>query len=108
MRVDDRHLTGDQAVQSGKTLNPQEVERLNESRQKDSRPAAAADKVELSDLTGGLTRALDAARQQRVSRMEKLAEDYAAGRYQADVQAVSRALVAEMRAAGATYGPPKT
>jgi anti-sigma28 factor (negative regulator of flagellin synthesis) len=108
MRVDDRHLTGDQAVQSGKTLNPQEVERLNESRRAESRPAAAADKVELSNLTGGLTRALEAAAQQRASRMEKLAEEYAAGRYQVDAQAVSRAIVAEMRAAGPSGGKAET
>ena len=107
MRVDDRHLTGDQAIQSGKALNPHEVERLNESKHPSSGPSAATDKVELSNLTDGLTRALDAAAKQRIGRMEKLAEEYAAGRYQVDAQEVSRAIVAEMRAAGAAQGSPE-
>jgi len=98
MRVEDRYLTGSQAVQSGKTVNPQEVERLNEAKPPESRPAASTDRVELSELTGGLTHALEAAAQQRVSLVERLAQEHAAGRYQVDAMAVSRAMVAEMRA----------
>jgi anti-sigma28 factor (negative regulator of flagellin synthesis) len=49
-------------------------------------------------LTGGLARALEADASQRQVRVEKLADDYTAGRYQVDSMAVSKAMVAEMRA----------
>jgi len=104
MRVEDRHLAGNQAVQSGKTANPQEVERLNESRQADSRSTRNADHVELSTLTGGLARALEASAQKRAGQVERLAQEHAAGRYQVDAREVSRAIIAEMRAAGAGDG----
>ncbi|MFB3776045.1 MAG: flagellar biosynthesis anti-sigma factor FlgM [Bryobacteraceae bacterium] len=98
MRVDDRHLAGNQAVQSGKTASPQEIERLNEPRQAESRSTGGSDRVELSNLTGGLARALEAIAQQKASQVERLAQDYASGRYQVDAREVSRAMVAEMRA----------
>lgn len=105
MRVDDRHIAGNQTVQSGKTANPQEVERLNESRQAESRPASGHDRVELSRLTGGLARALEVMAKDKASQVERLAQDYASGRYQVDAREVSRAIVAEMRAFGAGPGP---
>jgi hypothetical protein len=101
MRVDDRHLTGNQAAQSGKTANPQEVERLNEPRQADSRPSGNADRVELSTLTGGLAHALEVLELRRTNQVELLAHEYGAGRYQVDAREVSRAMITEMRAAGA-------
>jgi hypothetical protein len=112
MRVDDRHVVGSQAVQSGKTSNMQEVERLSESRPPDSRAGVGADRVELSDLTGGLVRALGRSASERASRMERLAQEYGEGRYQAHSLAVSRAILDEMRAAGNEAiakqpGPPK-
>ncbi|HSW51467.1 MAG TPA: flagellar biosynthesis anti-sigma factor FlgM [Bryobacteraceae bacterium] len=104
MRVDDRHLTGNQAAQSGKTANPQEVERPNESRQAESRATGGSDRVELSSLTGGLARSLEASAQQKAGQVERLSRDYASGRYQVDAREVSRAMIAEMRAAGAASG----
>jgi hypothetical protein len=100
MRVDDRQLAGSQAAQSGKASAAQEVERRGSSRQLDSRRAGGADRVELSDLTGGLARTLQASATERANRIEQLGRDVSAGRYRPDPAAVSRAIVAEMRAAG--------
>jgi len=100
MRVDDRNLAGSQAAQSGQANQAQQVERSNESKPAEGRSAGSTDRVELSDLTGDLARAMQAAGRERAGRMERLAQDYAAGRYQVDARAVSRAIVAEMNARG--------
>jgi len=100
MRVDDRNLAGSQAAQSGQANQAQQIERSNESKPVESRSAGNADRVELSALTGDLARTLEAAGRERADRKERLAEEYAAQRYQVDARAVSRAMVAEMRAAG--------
>ena len=100
MRVDDRNLAGSQAAQSGQANQAHQVERASESKPAEGRPAGSSDRVELSDLTGGLARALEAAGRQRPARVERLAEEYAAGRYQVDARAVSRAIVAEMNSRG--------
>jgi anti-sigma28 factor (negative regulator of flagellin synthesis) len=100
MRIDDRNLSGNQAAQTGKTDQAQELARLAESKARDTQGAAGADRVELSDLTGGLARALEADASQRRARVEGLAADYAAGRYQVDARAVSQAIIAETLAAG--------
>jgi hypothetical protein len=78
----------------------QEVERLSESRPLDSRLGVGADRMELSDLTGGLALALGRTASERASRVERLAQEFAERRYQADPLAVSRAILEEMRAAG--------
>ena len=106
MRVDDRQLAGNQAAQSGKASAAQEVERRGDSRQIDSRLAGGADRVELSDLTGGLARALQASASERAARVERLGQDVSEGRYRPDPAAVSRAIVAEMRAAGHAQPDP--
>lgn len=100
MRVDDRNLAGSQAAQSGQANQAQQVERASESKPAEGRPAGGADRVELSGLAGDMARALQAAGQERAARMERLAEEYAAGRYRVDARAVSRAIVAEMNAPG--------
>jgi anti-sigma28 factor (negative regulator of flagellin synthesis) len=100
MRVDDRHLTGTQAAESGRTSNTPAIERAGDSRNSESRPAAAAaDRVELSGLTGGLGRALQAAASERTARVEKLSRQYALGNYDVDSKALSRAMASQMRAA---------
>jgi anti-sigma28 factor (negative regulator of flagellin synthesis) len=104
MRVDDRHLTGSQAAQSGKANQAQEIERQGESKATGSHSSSSSDQVQLSELISGLGRALETAGTERANRMEQLAGEYAAGRYQVDSRAVSRAIVAEMRAAGAEPG----
>lgn len=112
MRVEDRQLAGNQAAQSEKAAAAQEIERRGESRQLDSRRTGGADRVELSDLTGGLAHALQVSAAQRTDRVERLGQDVSAGRYRPSPIAVSRAIVAEMRAAGHSQpagqasGPP--
>jgi hypothetical protein len=56
--------------------------------------------VELSALTGEVARALETAARGRAARIEQLAGDYAAGRYQPDPLAVSRAMLQETRVDG--------
>jgi anti-sigma28 factor (negative regulator of flagellin synthesis) len=103
MRIDDRNLMGNQAAQGSRSANTQGVERLQDARSPDSRPGTSSDLVELSELTGGLAKALEASSAARTARIEKLARDYALGNYRVDSKAVSRAILAEMQAAG----PPR-
>jgi hypothetical protein len=104
MRVDDRNITGHQALQTGKAAGAQELDRLNASKQAESRLTGTADRVEISALTGGLARTLEAYEKSRASRVESLAQSYAAGQYQAEPRAVSRAIIAETLAAGSGRG----
>ena len=99
MRIHNSDLSGNQTAQTGKTDQAQEIARLAESKVRDTR-VVGADRVELSDLTSGLARALKAGARLREERVERLAADYAAGRHKVDAMAVSKAMVAEMRASG--------
>jgi anti-sigma28 factor (negative regulator of flagellin synthesis) len=105
MRIDDRQLAGNQAAQSGKASAAQVVDHRGDSRQVDSRWGGAADRVEISDLTGGLARALQASSAERAGRVEQLQRSVSEGRYRPDSVATSRAIVAEMRAAGSGQAP---
>jgi anti-sigma28 factor (negative regulator of flagellin synthesis) len=100
MRIDDINPTGTSAAQPGKTPESQEVERGTESRWIDSRWKSGADQVDLSDLAGRLSRVLNMSAAERASRVEKLTDQYAQGRYHVDSLAVSRAILAEIREAG--------
>ena len=100
MRVDDRYLPGNQAAQTDKASGPHETGRSGGPKQADARWGGSPDQVELSDLTGWLAHALSVSAQQRAGRIEKLRQDHAEGRYRVDAAAVSRAMVAEMRAEG--------
>ena len=100
MRIDNRNLSGRQTAQVGKTDQAQDLTRLAESKASDTRGAAGADRVELSDLTSSLAQALRAGALQREDRVQGLAYDYAAGDYHVDAGAVSKAIVVEMLAYG--------
>jgi len=104
MRVDDRYMNSSQAIQPGKTSGAQEVDRQLEARSGDPRWGLTSDRVELSELTGGLARLLNAAARERAERVESLRQDYAAGRYQVNVAELSRKIAAAMRA-GASQPP---
>ena len=104
MRVDDRHLTGSQAAQPEKANQAQEIDRQGESKAAGGQAASGSDQVQLSELIAMLARALETAGSDRAGRMERLAGEYSAGRYQVDSQALSRAMLAEMGAAGAESG----
>lgn len=100
MKISDLNLTGNQAVESGKISNLQELKRQGESRPYEVRSGSGADRVELSDLTGGLAQALSSRASDRVARMEQLSRAVALGGQGSDPQAISRAMIAEMRSAG--------
>jgi hypothetical protein len=101
MKISDLNLTGNQAVDSGKISNLQELKRQGESRPYEVRSGSVgADRVELSDLTGGLAHALRSRASDRVARMEQLSRAAAVGGQRSDPQAISRAMIAEMRSAG--------
>jgi hypothetical protein len=53
-----------------------------------------------SDLTDQLADALERSVSQRAGRMERLIQEFAEGRYQTDLPAVSEAILEEMQAAG--------
>ncbi|MGQ9634498.1 MAG: flagellar biosynthesis anti-sigma factor FlgM [Bryobacteraceae bacterium] len=97
MRVDDRYMNSSQAIQPGKASGAQEVDRQPEMRSGEPRWGLASDRVELSELTGGLARMLSLAAQQRAEHVERLRQDYAAGRYQVNIAELSRKIAAEMR-----------
>ncbi len=100
MRIDDRHIPAGQQANAEKTSGLQEIERAGVSRAQGSGKRAAADRVELSGLAGRISQALDASAAQRAERVEQVSREYAAGHYQVDAAAVSRAMVKEMQAAG--------
>src|SRR5512141_72712 len=100
MKITDLNLTGNQAVETGKISNLQELKRQGESRPYEARSGSGADRVELSDLTGGLAQALSSRASDRVARMEQLSRAVALGGQRSDPQAISRAMLAEMRSAG--------
>jgi len=104
MRIDDRQLTGSQAAQSGKANQAQEIARQGAKGVTENRSSSSPDQVELSDLIEGLARALEATNNQKANRLEQLKSEYSSGRYQVDSREVSRAIIAEMRAAGTERG----
>lgn len=101
MRIDDRYLNSSQAAQPGKTPASQEIDRQGDLRQAEARWGPGADRVELSELTGGLARLMASAAQERAERVERLRQDYEAGRYRVEIPALSRKIAAEMRASAA-------
>jgi anti-sigma28 factor (negative regulator of flagellin synthesis) len=101
MRVDDRYASNNPALQTGKTAGAQEVDRSPEARGSETRWGLASDRVELSELTGGLARVLGIEARQRAEQVEQLRQEYAAGRYQVNVAELSRKIAAEMRAGAA-------
>ena len=105
MRIDNQPPAGNQAVESSQTSHLQELTRPGESRSHEARSGSGADRVELSDLTGALARALSSAASERASRMEQLGREVERGSYQVDSRALSRAIVAELRAAGHNEAP---
>lgn len=91
MKVLDTNLTGTAAAsQTPSTAAPRQSGITAPS------PGAAnGDRVELSGFTGKLGQVLSGQTQDRAARVAALARQYQAGRYNADAQQTSRALVQE-------------
>jgi flagellar biosynthesis anti-sigma factor FlgM len=58
-----------------------------------SQPQQESDRVHLSDLSGRLVQMLSTDAPDRVARVEKLAAEFQAGRYQPDAKATSRGII---------------
>lgn len=99
MRIDDRQLTDSQAAQAGKANPAQAAGRAQEARSAGPNSSLNSDQVQLSGLLERLGEAIHTADRERAGRVEQLAGQYAAGTYQVDSKAVSRAIIAEARAA---------
>ncbi len=100
MRIDDRQLSDSQAAQAGKANAAQAAGRAQEARSAGPNSWMNPDQVQLSGLLERLGEAIRTADRQRAGRVEQLAGQYAAGSYQVDSRAVSRAIIAETRATG--------
>jgi anti-sigma28 factor (negative regulator of flagellin synthesis) len=101
MRVQDLYAIGNPgasqsaATEAGKA-QPTEGVGLEGERSGGVKEAAAeSDRVQLSDLTGRLSRTLGADHPERAARLERLAVEVQAGRYRVDALAISRSLVDE-------------
>ncbi len=92
MRVYDQNLNGATAARAG---GAQELQRPDRSG--GSRPSGATtgDRVELSTTLNSLSRALDADRSDRGSRVAELSAQYSRGEYRADSGVIARAMLAE-------------
>ena len=97
MRVNDSSAANVAANQAGHA----ELERARQAgtgtggRSRESSAADSPDRVALSEM-GSRLRELALDSPERVARLDKLSADVAAGRYQADAEAVSRSLLDEM------------
>lgn len=97
MRIDDTYLSGVTAPQSGKAG---EIRRTDENRTAQvGNSAASTDQVQLSDLSGKISRTLEADASARTQRVQELAASVRAGTYVVNEHAVSRAIISESLAA---------
>jgi hypothetical protein len=100
MRIEDRQLTGTQAQQTGRPGEAKELAGVGGSRHRDVVAGSFGDRVELSDLTGGLARALEASAAAIAERAAELERTVADGTYRPEARSISRAMLAEMAAVG--------
>jgi hypothetical protein len=101
MKIDDRNLTGTAASQPRQSSPSREVDHSTGGGLPVSQSGRGGDEVALSGLVGKLAHALSVGAQEQANRVERLGEEYAAGRYRADALDVSRAILAETRMQGA-------
>lgn len=94
MKVDDRALNAP-ALQTGRTPEAPAADRPGSGSQAHSLESAGGDRAELSGLTGRISQTLAAQSAERAQRLDKLAKEYHAGRYNPDSQPVSRAIVGQ-------------
>jgi hypothetical protein len=92
MRVYDQNLNGTAAARAG---GAQEIQRPDRSTGPTAKAGVGGDRVELSTTLSALSRALDADRSSRASRIAELASQYSQGAYRADSGATARAMLGE-------------
>jgi anti-sigma28 factor (negative regulator of flagellin synthesis) len=94
MKVNDSVLSQAAASQPGKTRESEAVA-AGAGRKGSAAQPQDGDRVQLSNLSGRLLEISAVQSAERDARIERLAADYRAGRYQPDALAVSRGIVDE-------------
>jgi anti-sigma28 factor (negative regulator of flagellin synthesis) len=100
MKIYDLQLTGASATETGRAQESQRTERAGGTGGRASGTSAYGDRVELSSTLGRLSQAISADETDRASRVQALAAQYQAGKYQPDALGTARGLVAEALATG--------
>lgn len=95
MRVNDQSLNGTAGLQSGQTPSASPADQPGSTSESQTMGPTGPDAAEISSLAGKLSQALAAQATGRTQQVQKLASDYAAGRYSADAQAASRSIIQE-------------
>jgi len=93
MRVEDQILNGAAGLQTGQTPPASQTERPGTAPETQPIGSAGQDRADISSLAGNLSQVLSAQSAQRTQHIQKLASDFAAGRYNPDPQAISRGIV---------------
>lgn len=93
MRVDERNFAGQAASNTNQAAEPQRIQVTTGSA---GAPAGAADgdQVELSNLAGRISRAVETLANHASQRVSRLHQEYQAGRYQPDAHQISQAMLA--------------
>jgi hypothetical protein len=95
MRVEDRNLNGATGLQPGRTQEPQPADSSGSVAEGQSSGTAGGDRAEISSLAGRISDALALHSAGRTQRIQKLAQDFKAGRYSADYRATSSAVISD-------------
>ncbi|MGO9093633.1 MAG: flagellar biosynthesis anti-sigma factor FlgM [Bryobacteraceae bacterium] len=93
MKVNESTLNQAAALQLGKTQQPVPVQPGGPAKSAGAQPGQPSDQVQLSDLSSRLLQSSGAQSSSRSARVEQLAADYKAGRYQPNSQATSQRMV---------------
>jgi flagellar biosynthesis anti-sigma factor FlgM len=88
-------LSGADIAQAGRTSVTSAVERTRDSNVQKTGAAGRRDEVELSGLTGKISKAMDADASQRASRVAELTSAVQSGAYKVDSAAVAGAILDE-------------
>lgn len=94
MKIQDAYLAGAAASELKKAQHTEALPPAAKQAE-ESRAAAEADGVQLSELSGRLLKLASGESPERAARLERLAADLRAGRYPVDPMAVSRRLIDE-------------
>jgi anti-sigma28 factor (negative regulator of flagellin synthesis) len=93
MKVNESSLNQAAASQLGKTQQPAAVKPGGPTKGGEAQPRQQSDQVQLSDFSSRLLQTSGAQSPSRAAKVEKLAADYQAGRYQPNSQATSQRIV---------------
>ena len=91
MRVDEQNLGNPLSSIAGRAAESQRIQ-VDSSAVSGGAGAAAADRVDLSGLTGRIAQSMQALASQTAQRVSQLHSDFAAGRYRPDAQQIASAM----------------